>query len=239
MLHRILTYAQELGYAATVPKWKPLKQRGQRSVTFWTQKEVGRLLKKVAELSPDILPLVVCLANTGMRRGEALHLVWDDMNIKRREIRVQAKPDGEWSPKSEKWRTVPINDALLPFLGKPGKPTDPVFPSACTGRQFVYWPLKAFDRARKEAGLKGGPHTLRHTYASHFLRKRPDLYLLGRVLGHSHARVTELYAHLLHDALGAARRSVAFRSPVGAATVKAKKLWRTKGNVVTLLQKTA
>ncbi len=238
-LHRILTYAQELGYDATVPKWKRLKQRGQRSVTFWTEKEVGQLLAKVAEKSPDILPLVIFLANTGTRRGEAINLVWGDVDIKRREIRVQAKPDGDWSPKTEKWRTVPINDALLPFLGKPGKASDPLFPSVHTGEQYAYWPQRAFDRARRAAGLKGGPHTLRHTYASHFLKHNPDLYLLGRVLGHSHGRVTELYAHLLPDALAAARKAVKFTSPVGAATLKPKKLWRRKGNLLTLVLKTA
>ncbi len=57
---------------------------------------------------------------------------------------------------------------------------------------YACWPQRAFDRARRAAGLKGGPHTLRHTCATHFLKHNPDLYLLGRVLGHSHGRVTEL-----------------------------------------------
>jgi hypothetical protein len=36
----------------------------------------------------------------------------------------------------------------------------------------------------------------------------PDLFLLAHVLGHSHQRVTELYAHLLPDHLARARNAV-------------------------------
>ena len=184
-------------------------------------------MNAVVEKSADLLPIVVCLANTGMRCGEVLALIWDDVDLEKREIRVQAKPEAGWSPKSDKWRNVPINDDLLPFLSHPGKGSDPVFPCPGTGRRYAYWPTKKFDRARKEAGLQGGPHTLRHTYASHFLKNNPDLYLLSRVLGHSHTRVTELYSHLMPDALVAARRAVSFSSPVGPAETKAKRAWGT------------
>ena len=79
---------------------------------------------------------------------------------------------------------------------------------------------KATDLARRDdpkaPALKGGPHKARHTYASHFLRTRPDLFLLGRVLGHSHSRVTELYGHLLPDHLAEARNVVQFASPAAS-----------------------
>jgi hypothetical protein len=62
------------------------------------------------------------------------------------------------------------------------------------------------EKSREQAPtFKGGPHKARHTFASHFLRARPDLFLLGRVLGRSHSRVTELYGHLLPDHLAEAR----------------------------------
>jgi integrase len=72
---------------------------------------------------------------------------------------------------------------------------------------------KADPNARK---IAGGPHRCRHTYASHFLQAKPDLFALGRVLGHSHTRVTELYAHLLADHLAGTRNVVTFE----AATVE-------------------
>ena len=45
--------------------------------------------------------------------------------------------------------------------------------------------------------IKGGPHKCRHTKATYFLAEKPDLFQLGKVLGHSNSRVTELYSHLL------------------------------------------
>ncbi len=56
--------------------------------------------------------------------------------------------------------------------------------------------------------ITGGPHKCRHTYASFFLQNRPDLFALGRVLGHSSARVTELYSHLLPDHLADVRAAI-------------------------------
>ncbi len=50
----------------------------------------------------------------------------------------------------------------------------------------------------------------RHTFASHFLQAKPDLFALGRILGHSHTRVTELYSHLLAEHLAETRNVVTF-----------------------------
>ena len=91
-----------------------------------------------------------------------------------------------------------------------------VFPAA-TGERWAYWPQLQFDRARRAAGLQGGPHTLRHTFASLFLARCPDLPLLGQLLGHTDSRVTRLYAHLLPDHLERARNVVRFAVPsIGA-----------------------
>jgi len=95
------------------------------------------------------------------------------------------------------------------------------------GNRCAFWPKLQFDRARKAAGLKGGPHTLRHTFASHFLKQVPDLFLLARVLGHSDTRVTKLYAHVLPEHLARARNAVRFGPPVrSTAKEKAAKRWK-------------
>ncbi len=74
-----------------------------------------------------------------------------------------------------------------------------MFPCS-TGERWTCWPKLQFDRARKAAGLRGGPHTLRHTFASHFLAGQPDIGLLAQVLGHSEESVTRLYQHMLPSA---------------------------------------
>src|SRR5437016_440027 len=72
-----------------------------------------------------------------------------------------------------------------------------------------------------------GPHTLRHTFASHFLKQVPDLFLLARVLGHSYTRVTRLYSHLLPEHLARACNAVRFALPVQVtATERAASRWK-------------
>lgn len=88
------------------------------------------------------------------------------------------------------------------------------------GEKYAAWPKHTWARALAKATelrrktdkaapeIVGGPHRLRHTFASLFLAVKPDLFALGRVLGHSHTRVTELYSHLLPDHLAATRNVV-------------------------------
>jgi len=59
----------------------------------------------------------------------------------------------------------------------------------------------------------GWTHKFRHTFASIFLAKKPDLYLLSK-LGHSSFKVTEdIYAHLVPGSLEQARDVVGGEVP--------------------------
>ena len=79
--------------------------------------------------------------------------------------------------------------------------------------------------------MKGGAHTLRHTYASYFLQTK-SLAALAGVLGHSHTRVTELYAHLLPNHLEGARNAVSFAPTIDPASVAAMQRLRKEDVVV-------
>lgn len=225
-LSAVLTCAKELEVPCAEPKIARIKQRTRRKVVPWTEDELARLYAKTAELAPDILPLVVCLANTGLRKGEALALKWADIDLDVGQINIW--PSEEWQPKTCKPRLVPINQTLRRWLSGPRISEVWVFPCPSTGRRYAYWPQLKFDRARKAAGLVGGPHTLRHTYATHLVLQTRDLFLVGRILGHTHTRVTELYADLLPDHLDIAREAVDFAPDVTAAEMQARKKWRMK-----------
>jgi integrase len=88
------------------------------------------------------------------------------------------------------------------------------FPDATWARVFA----KATELARAKdptaRNITGGPHRCRHTYASHYLKAKPDLFALGRLLGHSHVRVTEIHGHLLPGHLDEARNVVSFQQAV-------------------------
>lgn len=209
VLRAVCSHARANGVPCIEIKIDDLPVRGSRKIKAWTAEQVETLLKTVREKSPHIYGLVLFLLNTGCRKGEAIALRWHNVDMHRRLVRIE--PSEEWQPKDDEPREIPICDTLQVLLNKlpRSRATDPVFPTE-DGTPYAFWPQLAFDRARKAAGLKGGPHTTRHTFATHFLKAQPDIYLLGRILGHSDAYVTRLYAHLLPDHLERARNAVMF-----------------------------
>jgi site-specific recombinase XerD len=60
--------------------------------------------------------------------------------------------------------------------------------------------MQAYKRILRRAGISGprsGPHTLRHTFATEFLRRGGSLPALQRILGHADVSTTQIYMHLL------------------------------------------
>jgi integrase/recombinase XerD len=48
-------------------------------------------------------------------------------------------------------------------------------------------------------GVKKGPHSLRHTFATEWIKAGGDLISLGKLLGHSTIQVTQRYVTLVTE----------------------------------------
>ena len=234
-LTTILNYSRDLGVPCSKLKIKKLRVRRRRRVRFWTTVEVQRLFAATKEISAELLPLLFVMVHTGIRKGEALHLCWEHVDFERGLLLIWPLDDDEgdedrsddrdddeaWSPKHDRAREVPFGAAVEEVLRSQkskGLSSMWVFPTRRTHRNgkersprgaYAYWPKLTFSRIVEKAGLKGGPHTLRHTFASHFLQSQPDLFLLAGVLGHSSTKTTQIYAHLMPNHLARARDAVA------------------------------
>ena len=208
----VLRWATETGYPVTIPPIRYLKEPEGR-VRIWSLEELDALMTVARTKHPVILRLIVFLLNTGCRKGEALAAEWSWFDFKRGMISIPATK--YWTPKSGRAREVTISDACreVTDLPKLARTSDRwVFPNRDAGA-FEFFPDEIFKELENAAGISGGAHTLRHCFASNFLETTPDLYLLSQVLGHSHERITAIYAHLLPSHLEKSRNAVNIRPP--------------------------
>lgn len=207
VLRTILNWAEDAGYPIPKRKWKRLKVPGSSGrVRAFTTEELDRLYAAARRVnSPSLVGLITFMVNTGCRKGEAIEAQWTWVDFDTGYLRIPATK--EWQPKNGKPREVPLSDAVMAVLSGPRQHPTHLFTSI-HGRPLRRFPKELWGVAMREAGLTGGPHQLRHTYASHFLRSNPDLQLLAQIIGHSSIKVTELYAHFLPGHLERGRNAV-------------------------------
>lgn len=213
VLGAIFTHARNCGYDVPTVALKKLPSEGRKRVRVWAQTDVVRLLDVAKEQAPWLWPMLITIANTGLRKGEAIHAERSWLDVDRGLLNVQPifdedDPIDNWAPKNRKPREVPLPDHVLELLATTPEDQRWLFPNS-KGDRYGAFPKNLFWRIRGSVGLSGGPHTLRHSFASAFLAEVPDMFLLARILGHSHTTVTEVYSHLLPDHLQRGRNAVA------------------------------
>ena len=165
-----------------------------------TVAEVERLLSRP---SPDTpvgrrdRALLTLLYNTGLRVGELCGLSRDD-------VRLPAEGWGALQVvgKGRRLRRLPINrpaaDALLAYLADRNDDSPALFLNRSGGRFSVRGIALLVNRYLRAAGVtdRSGPHVLRHTFATHALRARPNLRAVQELLGHAWVTTTQRYTHL-------------------------------------------
>jgi hypothetical protein len=206
-----------MGWAVKLPMFK-VTRNNRDAVKCWTKKEAASILATAKEHASWFYALFLFLFETGARKSEPIALTWKRIDFDQKIVKIWNDETTQYEVKSKE-REVPISDHLLVVLKeqklKWGK-SEYVFPCVSSrfegtrGEKMAEFPDNSWRRIVTLVGLSGGPHKARHTYASLFLREKPDLFLLGRLLGHSHSRVTELYSHLLPEHLAEARNVVSF-----------------------------
>jgi integrase/recombinase XerD len=205
----------------------PWTQPPRRLPTVLSRDEVRRMMDVVAR-QPQDKALLMTLYGAGLRVSEALALRAQDIDSPRMLIHVRAgKGDKDRMVKlsvrllaalREAWRARPLppkdltgesaaNDRLFPRKGHPDQSID-----RKTAQHIV-------KRAARRAGVRRrvGPHTLRHSYATHLLEAGADLRTIQMLMGHSDLKTTTLYLHLSQAALNAAPNPLDLLYPAATA----------------------
>lgn len=217
-LRRSLSWAQEMGWASSVPQVSLYHERRGR-MRWATADEVARMSEAIRALptrgvgaldADAYADLVELLAETGMRTGEAMRLLWRDIDL------GLANMLTVWETKGDIPRSVPLTAraaavfrrratsfAELPVHKQRGVAVEGPF------RGLTQAALnRAWNKGKRAMGLERDrdfvPHSLRHGFASRLVKKGVPLAAVQRLLGHSSIRTTMIYAHLSTDDLRAA-----------------------------------
>ena len=190
-----------LGRLRENPVTRVTKAREARQPRVALSKDEARRLIDAA--GPALRPLVVAGLYTGARLGELLRLTWGDVNFGAGTISL-------FRPKVGNASRIPLHPRLAEELVRVREARalkekravaddEPIFLSGY-GRAWVTV-RRAFGRALKAAGLAGRKgltfHSLRHTFAVHFLEGGAAVTDLQGVLGHTDLSTTQIYAHMV------------------------------------------
>jgi site-specific recombinase XerD len=148
--------------------------------------EEKRLRAVISEGYPHHLPELEIALGTGMRLSEQYCLVWDSVDLKRREIRLK-------KTKNYDARTIPMNaDVFSAFEQLRKSPEDP------NARVFsINNPRKWFANALRKAKIRDFRwHDCRHHFCSMLAMKGVNLKVIQTLAGHKTIAITARYAHL-------------------------------------------
>ncbi len=211
LLGAMLRVAVREGWMASAPpiELPVVPERDYRWIR--SREAIGRLLRAARDHRyPGLHELIATAIYTGMRVGELYGLQWDDVDFGMGILHIRRSYDKE-TTKSSKIRRIPLPAPLAELLRAwRGRSHSEVwvFPNERGGVQKAGSKSsdEFFHECRKEAGIERMTfHSLRHTFASHFMMNGGDIYRLQSLLGHSSVKVTERYAHLSPDAFAGDR----------------------------------
>lgn len=207
LLSSLLKHAVDRGWAATNPCEKVrLPEADEQELMLLTTAQLGRILEA---LSSRYRPLVLLLAATGMRWGEATALTWRDIDTAGARIMVRQawKHDEDAGrvlgrPKTRRsYRAIETTPKIIAALGTPGKSDQLVFRNR-DGRVVQHHTFHEYHWSRAVTAVKLDPrprvHDLRHYAASHMIASGADLFEVSRALGHKSLKTTtDVYGHLV------------------------------------------
>jgi integrase len=184
---------------------------------FLTIEQTRKLVEAAKE--NRLYVAIKLIAETGLRRGEALGLRWEDIDFEKGKIHVRhtlaRSKNGLYltPPKTKASRRVlDIAPSLADLLRSHKIAQDEEARSAANkflNKEFIFAtrtgePVdprnlqRSVALACKKAGLDTvGPHTLRHSAATTMLEAGVPIHIVSRILGHSKINITvDIYGHV-------------------------------------------
>ena len=178
----------------------PRPKQAVRRPQAYSVEEVHRLLEH-GFLCPKYRTFFMTLYGAGLRISEACKLKVEHIDSGRMLLRVE-----QGKGKKDRYTILPrhLLEELRTYY-RTYRPRYWLFPATRDERK----PLndrtaqKAFTQGLRRAGLprKGGPHCLRHSFATHLIEANTPLHVVKQLLGHNSLHTTVGYLHISRQAV--------------------------------------
>ena len=177
---------------------------GSKLPTTLTVKEIDKLIDSIDIKSKNKIrnkAIIEILYSCGLRVSELITLKVSDLHFNESIIKVTGKGNKE--------RFVPISKGAINYIEKylneirifqkiKKGSEDTLFLNergSGLSRVMIYIILNDL-KIKAEINKKIGPHTLRHSFATHLLENGADLITIQNMLGHENIVTTERYLHV-------------------------------------------
>ena len=163
-----------------VSKPKLNKPRDRRVSAY----DIDKLMHALRETKVTYLkPLILIALETGLRQGELIKLLWKDVDLDSRLLKVRDTKNGED-------RVIPLSNKSLSILESLPRPGKTVFNASHSSLQ------NAWKRLIKRSGLIDLHfHDLRHEAISRFIERGLTIPEAASISGHKAQSMLLRYAH--------------------------------------------
>ncbi len=194
-------WLEERGHVASDPASVLRGPRpGRRLPRYLEEDEVERLLAAPTADDPEEhrdRALLELLYSTGCRVSELVALDEDDLDLHRGVVRLRGKGRKERLG----MLGAPAREAMERWLASKavrGLDRGPLFLNRYGKRLSDRSVRRILRRLLLRAGITTDctPHTLRHSFATHLLRRGADLRTVQELLGHASLATTQVYTHV-------------------------------------------
>jgi site-specific recombinase XerD len=156
--------------------------------------EVRKLVRAASTLKEKVI--IMLLYSTGIRLGELLQIRRKDIDLSRKLIKINGKGNRE--------RYVPLSKVLWKYLKlyyKEYRPVNYLF-FYSVGKPYHGASIRnLFKETKRRAGIEkpGGPHLMRHTFATHLVEAEVPIYIIQKLMGHACIETTARYLWIANN----------------------------------------
>lgn len=219
LMNRLFDYAYTLDYVKEnptkkliIPRISKNKEQKTKKKNFYEKYELDEFLKDAKEFNFKFYVYFLLLVSCGLRRGEGMGLMWEDIDLKNKKLHINRTTTVGLNNKTivqepktvNSKRTLPLSDNLVSALTEYKKQcySEKLFPKVDGGwktpsdaRSWLYQIYKKYPNLRRITC-----HGFRHTYATLLIQAGVNIKEVQHLMGHETINITlDIYTHATQE----------------------------------------